>query len=140
MMGIQHCGKTPVNFYLQLLYIDADNQARITGMSAPFETNEEMAAALAKAKCLAEQSKTARFLVDFHRGDGDLLDTVAVDRAGFQAITGTAPRTEEEYQLIDARHWQRQREKRDAKAATKRRHGLALTPDESPFLQELALT
>jgi hypothetical protein len=47
----------------------------------------------------------ARFILDWHDANGDILDTFHLDEDGFRALTGEEPKTPDEYSEIDAKFW-----------------------------------
>lgn len=91
--------------FMELIYIDSDDQACQTGLRRSASTNAQTSAEFRRWKFLAVDIKQARFLLDYHNAKGDLSDTIAIDEEGFRAITGQAPKTDAEYRKIDTDFW-----------------------------------
>lgn len=91
--------------YMEMIYIDAEDQARHTNIGRSAESNAATWAEFNGYRYLAVDIKTAKFLLDYYNAKGDLAGTVAVDADGFSAITGQAPKSEAEYVKIDEDYW-----------------------------------
>jgi hypothetical protein len=91
--------------YIEILYIDSDDQARKTDMEHVGANNAETWAEFRSLRRYAVDSKTGHFLLDYHNGKGDLADTICIDVGGFVAITGSQPKTDAAYRAIDRQYW-----------------------------------
>lgn len=91
--------------FMELIYIDSDNDARQTNMRAQSATDAETWRLFNSYRVHSVDIKKARFLLDYHNRKGDLADTIAIDADGFTAITGKQPKTDNEYRKIDADFW-----------------------------------
>ncbi len=78
------------------------------------ETNAKTWAAFNRHRKAEVPKGSTRFLLDYHNARGDLTDTVRLDAAAFEAITGEKIKTDAEYHRIDEKYW------RDARAAYER--------------------
>lgn len=86
--------------------IDARERGAKTGKGAAYTTEAECRAAFERARPLARKGR-AEFLLDLHNDNGDLLDTIQIDAAGFEALTGEPPMSAEYYTQWDADYWRR---------------------------------
>lgn len=91
--------------YMQMIFIDDEDNARQTGRSAEANTNAETRAAFNAYRHHDVPIDQARFLLDYYNAKGDLADTIRLDEAGFRAITGQEPLTNAEYIKIDEEYW-----------------------------------
>jgi len=91
--------------YMEIIFIDSDGDARQTNMRLALDSDRETWAHFNKCRTHGVGIKQATFLLDYHRGNNDLSDTIAIDNAGFTAITGRAPKTDAEYRQIDGEFW-----------------------------------
>jgi hypothetical protein len=91
--------------YMSLIYIDDEDNARQTNMQARERTNALTWKAFKSYRSLEVDIKTAKFLLDYHKGNDDLCDTIALDASGFEQITGQKPKTDAEYVKIDDDYW-----------------------------------
>lgn len=91
--------------FIELIYIDNDEQACHTNLRTAAASNAATLAAFREYKRYGVDIKVAKFLVDYHNAKGDLSDTIAIDADGFRAITGINPLTDEEYRQIDSDFW-----------------------------------
>lgn len=94
--------------------VDARGRGSKTGKGAAWSTEAEARAGFEVARRLSVEG--GGFLVDLHDGDGNLLDTVHVDEAGFEALIGEAPKSVAEYEEFDRAWWKARREERVADA------------------------
>lgn len=92
--------------YMQVIYIDSDDQARHTNLRAAMDTNAATWAAFNSYRTAAVDIKRAVFLLDYYNAKGYLADTIALDAAGFRAITNEPVRTDAEYRKIDDDYWE----------------------------------
>lgn len=91
--------------YMQMIYIDTDDQARQTGVGAAMHSNAATWAAFQSYRKFEVSKDRARFLLDYHNGKGDLGDTILLDEGGFVAISGEKVKTDAEYRKIDEDYW-----------------------------------
>lgn len=103
--------------YMQLIYIDSDGDARQTNMEAMRETDAETWAAFRSYRRFAVDFKDARFLLDYHKANGDLADTVALSIRGFEVVTGQPAKTDAAYRKIDRDYWRKARKEHEARKA-----------------------
>lgn len=91
--------------FMELIFIDpADDNARQTNMRRAAATNAETWREFCGYRKHAVDIKTATFLLDYHNKKG-MVDTIALDNAGFRAITGQVPKPASAYRKIDTDHW-----------------------------------
>jgi len=102
--------------HLEIICFDG-NEAVKTGMGAAGATDAESWAMWKNAQPLARPISTAPFALDYYNRRGDLFDTIGLDRAGVELLTGKKPRGLAHYRKADAKFWeaesaeiQRQRE------------------------------
>lgn len=98
--------------YIEIIYVDSDDQACKTDMEHVGASNAETWAEFRSLRRYAVDSKTALFLLDYHNAKGDLADTICIDVGGFVAITGSQPKSAAAYRVIDRAYW------RNAKSAS----------------------
>ena len=91
--------------YMELIFIDSEDQARKTNLALSLPTSAQTWAAFLGYRKFGVDIKQATFLLDYHKGNGDLSDTIAIDDEGFRAITGQEPMPEEAYIQIDTDFW-----------------------------------
>jgi hypothetical protein len=102
--------------YMQMIYIDADGNARHTGVGAAMNSDADTRRAFEALRRLSVDFDEAAFLLDLHEANGDLVDTLAIRKKDFPAITGEAVKSDVDYRRIDQQYWAKaQRE--HAKAA-----------------------
>ncbi len=94
-----------MNSFMDLIYIDSEDQARHTGLRRALGSDAATWAEFRQLRRYAVDIKTACFLLDYHNRKGDLCDTIPIDRAGFKAITGQHPGSEAHYRRIDTQFW-----------------------------------
>ena len=70
-----------------------------------------------KAFCAVKEIPDADFLLDLHI-DGGLVNTKHIDAATFERLTGTVPKSADEYKAYDVAYWNAQRMAHDAAKAT----------------------
>lgn len=95
--------------YMQLIYIDSDDQACHTNLESAAESNAATLAMFRKFRPLDVGKEKAQFLLDYYNAKGDLADTICLDADGFTEITGLPPKSENEYRQIDTDFWNRVR-------------------------------
>lgn len=100
--------------YMQMIYIDSDDNARQTGLGAAMGTNALTWAAFNSYRHLEVPESRARFLLDYYNAKGDLGDTILLDAAGFETISNEKIKTDAEYRTIDTDYWAAAREEYDA--------------------------
>lgn len=91
--------------FMELIYIDIEDQARQTGLRRALDSNAATWAEFRSYRKHSVDIKQARFLLDYHNAKGDLCDTIAIDRDGFKAITGQSPLDDRAYCRIDEDFW-----------------------------------
>lgn len=87
--------------YLEIVDARTDDIRR-TGIGAVFDTEEEARQAFEAARAL--EVVGGGFLLDLYV-NGDLVDTIELDAAGVQAISGEKPRSPEYYTEYDRQYW-----------------------------------
>lgn len=98
--------------YLEMLFTSSEaNVIYHTGVGVMCKTEAgtralfDAAGGLGLSDC---NDPAGEFLLDLKDGDtDDVIDTVILDRAGFETITGEAARDIEHYARIDAEYWER---------------------------------
>jgi hypothetical protein len=91
--------------YMEIIYIDTEDQARKTHLRLSLETDAATWAQFRSYRRYGVNIKHATFLLDYHNRKGDLSDTIALDRYGFEMITGQQPKTDAEYVKLDSDFW-----------------------------------
>ncbi len=91
--------------YMEMIYIDTDDQARHTDVSAAADSNRATWAAFQSYRHLDVGSERAQFLLDYHNAKGDLASTIYLDAKGFTAVSGENPKTDTAYRKIDRNYW-----------------------------------
>ncbi len=91
--------------YMEMIFLDSDDAARKTGVGCECETAAETWAKFRAARSLAVPISEAAFLLDYHNRKGDLADTIALSRDGFELITGERALSEDEYREFDRKFW-----------------------------------
>jgi hypothetical protein len=91
--------------FMELIYIDIEDNARQTGLRRSLDTDAATWAEFRSFRRHSVDIKQARYLLDYHNPKGDCSHTIAIDRAGFKAITGQIPKTNAEYCKIDSDFW-----------------------------------
>jgi len=91
--------------YMELIFIDSDELARKTDMRSSRDTDADTWAAFRALRAYAVDIKKATFLIDYHKANNDIADTIAIDDTGFVIITGQKPKSEAAYRKIDADYW-----------------------------------
>lgn len=82
------------------------SEARKTGQGAIFATDQATLAAFESARAIAVPNDQGQFLIDYYDAAGDLVDSILIDAAGFQAILGVAPRSPDYYTIYDQAFWE----------------------------------
>lgn len=79
----------------------------LTGEGATFTGRAECERRLFDLKrlCFWADGKESRFVVDWKDEGGNILDTFGLDEAGFEELTGHAPKTPDEYAAYDRAFW-----------------------------------
>ena len=96
--------------HLEIICFDG-NEAIKTGMGAAGATNAESWALWKDAQPLAKPLMHAPFALDYYNRRGDLFDTIGLDRAGVELLTGKKPRSPAHYRKADAKFWKAERAK-----------------------------
>ena len=94
---------------MQMIYIDSDGDARHTGVGAAMQTDAATWAAFNAVRPLSCQFEDAAFLLDYHDGSGDLVDTLAIRREDFAPITGEEAMSDAYYRQKDREYWAKAR-------------------------------
>ncbi|MDV7248906.1 hypothetical protein [Xanthomonas hortorum] len=104
--------------YMEMFYVDSTQQVRKTGLGVALESDAETKAAFETYRKHQVAWEGATFLLDYRDAEGDLTDTIALDAAGFKAITGEQPKSEEDYRRTDQQFWRNVKESlREERAA-----------------------
>lgn len=103
--------------YMEMIYIDDDDNARQTNVRAAFPTNAETWAQFRACRAFEVSKDRARFLLDYHNSKGNLADTILLDAPSFEAITNERAKSDAEYREIDKEFWDEARKEYDAKRA-----------------------
>lgn len=109
--------------YMQMIYIDSDNDGRQTGVGAAMDTNALTWAAFNSYRHLEVSQDRARFVLDYYNAKGDLADTILLDAVGFEAISNETVKTDAEYRKIDADYWTAARNEYKNRIATQPQQG-----------------
>ena len=95
--------------FLEIIYLDNDDNARKTDVVAEFDTDEEALEEFNSWRYLSVAKGKARFMLDYYNADGDLTDTLYLDEYGFRTVTGKPVLADSEYQKIDIDFWNQAR-------------------------------
>jgi hypothetical protein len=90
--------------YMEMIYIDSEDQARHTGLGSAMDTDKGTRALFKSYRYLEVTKGAAKFLLDLYDGS-DLIDTICLDAAGFRKVTGQLPKDDEAYRKIDDDYW-----------------------------------
>ncbi len=93
--------------YIEIIYLDDNDQACKTDMEHVGVTNAETWAEFRSLRRYEVNKKSARFLLDYHNSSGDLADTICIDVGGFITITGSKPKSDAAYRAIDRDYWRK---------------------------------
>lgn len=93
------------NSYMQMIYIDSDDQARHTNVAAAMETNALTWAAFRSYRHLEVSKERAQFVLDYYNAKEELAATILLDADGFARISGESVKTDAEYRQIDSDYW-----------------------------------
>lgn len=93
------------NSYMELIYIDSDDDARKTGLTRSLDTDAATWAEFRRHEKHRVDYREASFLLDYHNRKGDLSHTIPISAKGFEAITGTPAKTDAEYRKLDETFW-----------------------------------
>ena len=91
--------------YMEMIFIDAEGNARKTGVGAEFESDRATTEAFESVRASASDIKTAPFLLDLHEDNGDLIDTIPISAETFAAVTGEPVLSDAEYIAVDEQYW-----------------------------------
>lgn len=91
--------------YMEMIFIDSEDLARHTNVGAALDTSAATWAAFNSYRRYAVPIERASFLLDYHKANHDLADTIPLDVAGFEAITGEKAKTDAAYLAIDEEYW-----------------------------------
>ena len=87
--------------YMQMIYVDSENLARLTGVGAEFDKPQATWAAFESLRKLEVDPKDCDFICDLHEDEGDLIDSIAISSESYTQITGEKVLSEAEYLEID---------------------------------------
>lgn len=93
--------------YMEMIYIDTDDQARHTNVGAALGSNAATWRAFRSYRHFDVGKDRAKFLLDYHNAKGDLAETICLDAKGFTEISGEKPKTDAAYRQIDADYWEK---------------------------------
>lgn len=96
--------------WMEMIYIDKENNARKTGVGAKMETQAKTWAAFNSARRLEVPSDKAEFLLDYYNRFGNLCDTILLSRAGFEEISREVAKSDDEYRKIDTEYWAKEKD------------------------------
>lgn len=91
--------------YVEIIYIDSNEDARKTGMGAVGATWEETRRCFNVACSQQCDIESAEFLCDLHDTDGDIIETVGLTRSAVEWITGETAKSDDEYVAYDKNFW-----------------------------------
>lgn len=91
--------------FMELIYIDSEDLARQTNLRLALDTDGATWAKFRSLRWYGVDIKAARFLIDYHKANGDTAHTIGIDSDGFRAITGLEPLSDAEYRRIDSDFW-----------------------------------
>lgn len=91
--------------YMEFRYLGASNDEKMTGMKASFDTDDHTKRMFEHYKTMKAEIKSATFLLDLRKPDCEIVDTIALDDAGFENITGKKPESAEYYENVDRTYW-----------------------------------
>lgn len=92
--------------YVNALYISPQGEFLTTGIKVEFDGDEEAAEAFEKARRHAVDFREASFMLDLHKENGEVVDSIAVNGQDFARITDKKVLSEVEYRSIDRRYWE----------------------------------
>ncbi len=87
--------------YMEMIFIDSENQARLTGVGAEFKTDKLTVNAFESARHFDIGMKECDFILDLHEDNGDLIDSIGVSAGSFAQIAGEPVLSEAQYIAID---------------------------------------
>jgi len=83
--------------YMNMIYIDDDENARLTGVGAMMESDEDTTNAFKLVKASEVDIKDARFILDLHEDNGDIVDSIAIIALTFSKVSGEIVKPDAEY-------------------------------------------
>ena len=89
---------------LELVDIREDD-ARMTGLGAVFQTDTATYADFEARRLLAVPVERADFLLDLYDAHGDLVDTLALSSAGFEVVIGEPPQPHSYYVALEESYY-----------------------------------
>jgi hypothetical protein len=93
------------DWYMEI--IDCRHRGSKTGKGAAYETEADARVAFERIRAIEVKKRRAEFLCDLHADNGDLLDTILIDAAGFEALTGSTPKSADQYDEYDTAYWRK---------------------------------
>lgn len=86
---------------MEMVYIDDTGNARLTGVGAMMGTDSETTAAFESVRSSEVDIKAARFILDLHESNGDIVDSIAITASTFSGVSGEAVKSDAEYVAYD---------------------------------------
>ena len=74
--------------YMEMIYIDSQDNARLTGVGAEFKTDDETVRAFESVRSRNTDISEADFLLDLHEDNGDLVDSIPISKETFTSVSG----------------------------------------------------
>jgi len=87
--------------YMQMIFIDSNNDARLTGIGAEYDSYESMLMAFEALRLKDVGVDNGDFILDLHDDNDDLLESIAISAESYTDITGMPVLSEAEYIAID---------------------------------------
>lgn len=100
--------------YMEMIYIDSNDNARHTNVGAAMDSNAATWAAFQSYRRFEVGEDRAQFLLDYHNAKGYLGGTIRLDAGGFTAISGERLKSDAAYRKIDDDYWAEARAARQA--------------------------
>ncbi len=91
--------------YMQFVFLDSQGAARLTGVGAIFKNDAETTRAFESCRSEALDIRQARFILELHEDNGDLVDSIPVSIRSFSLISGEPFQGEAHYEEYDRNHW-----------------------------------
>ena len=91
--------------YMEFVFLDSQGAARLTGVGAIFKNDAETTKAFESCRGDALDVEQARFILELHEDNGDLVDSVPVSIRSFSTISGESFQGEAHYVEYDQNYW-----------------------------------
>jgi len=91
--------------YMEFVFLDSQGAARLTGVGAIFKNDAETTKAFESCRGHALDVKQARFILELHEDNGDLVDSIPVSIRSFSLISGESFQGEAHYVKYDQNYW-----------------------------------